>query len=199
MSVLAISGGSPVRTAPYPIWPHLDESDVEAVVNVVRSGQVGGWPEPGPNASSFADGFAAYQGAEHGIVMVNGTVTMEVALKALGIGWGDEVIMPALTFAATAYAAIAAGALPVIVDVDPTHLTLDPDAVEAAITPRTRALMPVHLGQQMADMDRLMAIATGTGCTWSRTAPMPTGNAGVTAGPAASAILARSRISRARS
>ncbi len=163
MSVLAITGGSPVRTAPYPTWPHLDESDVEAVVNVVRSGQVGGWPEPGPNASSFADGFAAYQGAEHGIVMVNGTVTMEVALKALGIGWGDEVIVPALTFAATAYAAIAAGALPVIVDVDPTHLTLDPDAVEAAITPRTRALMPVHLGQQMADMDRLMAIATRHG------------------------------------
>ncbi len=89
--------------------------------------------------------------------MANGTVTMEVALKALGIGWGDEVIVPALTFAATAYAAMAAGALPVIVDVDPGHLTLDPAAVEAAITPRTRAIMPVHLAQQMADMDRLMA------------------------------------------
>jgi dTDP-4-amino-4,6-dideoxygalactose transaminase len=163
MSVLAITGGSPVRTAPYPTWPHLDESDVDAVSSVVRSGQVGGWPEPGPNASKFANGFAAYQGAAHGIVMVNGTVTMEVALKALGIGWGDEVIVPALTFAATAYAAIAAGALPVIVDVDPNHLTIDPDAVEAAITPRTRAIMPVHLGQQMADMDRVMAIAAGHG------------------------------------
>ena len=65
--------------------------------------------------------------------MANGTIAMEVALKALGIGWGDEVIVPALTFAATAYAAIAAGALPVIVDVDPQHLTIDPDAVEAAI------------------------------------------------------------------
>jgi dTDP-4-amino-4,6-dideoxygalactose transaminase len=163
MSVLAITGGSPVRTVPYPTWPHLDESDVEAVASVVRSGQVGGWPEPGPNASKFADGFAAYQGAKHGIVMVNGTVTMEVALKALGIGWGDEVIVPALTFAATAYAAVAAGALPVIVDVDPNHLTIDPDAVEAAITPRTRAIMPVHLGQQMADMDRVMAIAAQHG------------------------------------
>ncbi len=159
MSVLAITGGTPVRTDPFPRWPHLDESDVEAVVAVVRSGLVGGWPEPGANASAFAEGFAAYQGGRHGIVMVNGTVTMEVALKALGIGWGDEVIVPALTFAATAYAAIAAGALPVIVDVDPVHLTLDPDAVEAAITPRTRAIMPVHLGQQMADMDRLMEIA----------------------------------------
>ncbi len=159
MSVLAITGGTPTRTDPFPRWPHLDETDVEAVAAVVRSGLVGGWPEPGAKAGEFARGFAAYQGAGHGIVMVNGTVTMEVALKALGIGWGDEVIVPALTFAATAYAAIAAGALPVIVDVDPVHLTMDPAAVEAAITPRTRAIMPVHLGQQMADMDRLMEIA----------------------------------------
>ena len=159
MSVLAITGGTPVRTDPFPRWPHLDESDVEAVAAVVRSGLVGGWPEPGANAAAFAEGFAEYQGARHGVVMANGTIAMEVALKALGIGWGDEVIVPALTFAATAYAAIAAGALPVIVDVDPQHLTIDPDAVAAAITPRTRAIMPVHLGQQMADMDRLMEIA----------------------------------------
>src|SRR5258706_6510802 len=91
--------------------------------------------------------------------MVNGTVKMEVALKALGIGWGDEVIVPALTFAATAYAAISAGALPVIVDVEPKRWTIDCDAVEAAITPRTRAIMPVHLGQQMCDMDRIAEIA----------------------------------------
>ena len=91
--------------------------------------------------------------------MSNGTVTMEVALKALGIGWGDEVIVPALTFAATAYAAVAAGALPVVVDIEPERWTIDPAAVEAAITPRTRAMMPVHLGQQMCDMDALTAIA----------------------------------------
>jgi dTDP-4-amino-4,6-dideoxygalactose transaminase len=84
---------------------------------------------------------------------------MEVALKALGIGWGDEVIIPALTFAATVYAPIAAGALPVIVDVTPETWTIDPALVEAAITPRTRAIMPVHLGHQMADMDRIMEIA----------------------------------------
>jgi dTDP-4-amino-4,6-dideoxygalactose transaminase len=91
--------------------------------------------------------------------MVNGTVTMEVALKALGIGWGDEVIVPALTFAATPYAAMAAGALPVFCDVLGGTLTIDPDQVEAAVTPRTRAIMPVHLGHQMADMDRLAEIA----------------------------------------
>jgi dTDP-4-amino-4,6-dideoxygalactose transaminase len=95
--------------------------------------------------------------------MANGTVTMEVALKALGIGWGDEVIVPALTFAATAYAVMAAGALPVIVDVTPNTWCIDPDLVEAAITPRSRAIMPVHLGHQMADMDRIMDIANAHG------------------------------------
>ena len=99
----------------------------------------------------------------HGVLMANGTVTMEVALKALGIGWGDEVIVPALTFSATAYAPIAAGALPVFVDVTPETWTIDPAAVEAAITDRTRAIMPVHLGHQMADMDRIMEIATTRG------------------------------------
>jgi len=159
VSRLAISGGTPVRSTPYPDWPSLDEADVDAVTAILRGGQVGGFPEPGPKAAEFAAGFAAYQGAAHGIVMANGTVTMEVALKALGVGWGDEVIVPALTFAATPYAAIASGALPVFVDVEPERWTIDPDLVEAAVTPRTRAIMPVHLGQQMADMDRIMEIA----------------------------------------
>ena len=160
MAELAIRGGTPVRSEPYPVWPVHDETDAEAVAQVVRGGNWGGFPEPGPNAADFESRFAAYQGAGHGILMSNGTVTMEVALKALGIGWGDEVIVPALTFAATAYAAIAAGALPVIVDVTPDTWCIDPDLVEAAITPRTRAIMPVHLGHQMADMDRLVAIAS---------------------------------------
>ena len=109
MSVLAINGGTRVRSEPYPAWPQVDQRDADAVADVVLNGQIGGWPEPGPRNAEFAARFASYQGASHGIVMVNGTVTMEVALKALGIGWGDEVIVPALTFAATAYAAIAAG------------------------------------------------------------------------------------------
>ena len=138
MPSLAIAGGTPVRTDPYPPWPDRGETDVEAVAAVVRDGDWGGFPEPGPHAAAFEERFAAYQGARHGVLMSNGTVTMEVALKALGIGWGDEVIVPALTFSATAYAPIAAGALPVFVDVTPATWTIDPDAVEAAITPRTR-------------------------------------------------------------
>jgi dTDP-4-amino-4,6-dideoxygalactose transaminase len=159
MSELAINGGAPVRSDPYPAWPAADDDDVDAVVRVVRSGEWGGFPEPGVNAAAFEESFAEYQGARHGILMTNGTVTMEVALKALEIGWGDEVVIPALTFAATAYAPMAAGALPVIVDVEPRTWTIDPDLVETAITSRTRAILPVHLGHQMADMDRLVEIA----------------------------------------
>lgn len=159
MAELAVNGGTPVRTAPYPAWPEWDDRELDAVTGVIRGGNWGGFPEPGTNASRFEEAFAAYQGARHGVLMANGTVTMEVALKALGIGWGDEVIVPALTFAATAYAPMAAGALPVIVDVEPRTWTIDPDLVESAITDRTRAIVPVHLGHQMADMDRLAEIA----------------------------------------
>jgi dTDP-4-amino-4,6-dideoxygalactose transaminase len=159
MAELAINGGTPVRSTPYPEWPAPDDEYVAAVADVVRGGIWGGYPEPGLNATAFEEAFAAYQGARHGVLMMNGTVTMEVACKALDIGWGDEVIIPALTFAATAYAPMAAGALPVIVDVTPQTWTIDPDLVEAAITPRTKAIIPVHLGHQMADMDRIMEIA----------------------------------------
>ena len=163
MAELAIRGGTPVRPQGYPVWPVWDDAEIRAVTDVVRSGSWGGFPEPGPQAAEFETVFAAYQGARHGILMMNDTVTMEVALKALGIGWGDEVIVPALTFVATAYAPMAAGALPVIVDVEPRTWTIDLDQVEAAITPKTRAILPVHLGQQMADMDRLMEIAAKHG------------------------------------
>ena len=163
MKELAISGGTPVRSSAYPAWPSGDDREIEAVTDVIRNGEWGGFPEPGRYGGRFEEAFAAYQGAAHGILMSNGTITMEVALKALGIGWGDEVIIPALTFAATAYAPIAAGALPVIVDVSPDTWCIDPDLVEAAITPTTKAIMPVHLGHQMADMDRIMAIAAKHG------------------------------------
>jgi dTDP-4-amino-4,6-dideoxygalactose transaminase len=102
MAELAINGGTPVRPQGYPAWPVWDEREIEAVTSVVRSGEWGGYPEPGVNAAAFEERFSAYQGASHGVLMVNGTITMEVALKALDIGWGDEVIIPALTFAATA-------------------------------------------------------------------------------------------------
>ena len=163
MAELAINGGTAVRATPYPAWPAPDDEYVAAVTDVVRGGEWGGFPEPGVNAAAFEEAFAAYQGAAYGVPMMNGTVTMEIACKALDIGWGDEVIVPALTFSATAYAPMAAGALPVFVDVTPQTWTIDPEQVESAIGPRTRAILPVHLGHQMADMDRIMEIADAHG------------------------------------
>ncbi|MGQ9573466.1 MAG: DegT/DnrJ/EryC1/StrS family aminotransferase [Dehalococcoidia bacterium] len=159
MSQLAIQGGPPVRTEPYPEWPVYDERDIAAVTQVIRSGRWGGYPYPGPYTAEFARRFAELQGGGYAVPMANGTVTMEVALRAAGIGWGDEVIVPAYTFQATAAAPMAAGAIPVIVDIDPQTYCIDPRLVEAAITPRTRAIIPVHLGAQMADMDAIIEIA----------------------------------------
>ena len=159
MSELAILGGTPTRTELYPDWPVFDERDVAAVTAVLKSGRWGGYPYPGPQTEEFARRFAEMQGGGHAVLMANGTITMEVALRAAGVGWGDEVLVPALTFQATAAAPMAAGAIPVIVDIDPETYCIDPWAIEAAITPRTRAIIPVHLGAEMADMDAIMDIA----------------------------------------
>jgi dTDP-4-amino-4,6-dideoxygalactose transaminase len=159
MEQLALHGGTPTRTEPYPEWPVHDEREVEAVDEVVRSGRWGGYPYPGPKTGAFGRRFAEFQGGGIPVPMVNGTITLEVALRAAGIGWGDEVIVPAYTFQATAAAPMAAGAIPVIADIDPGNYCLDPAALERAITSKTRAIIPVHLGHQMADMDAIMSVA----------------------------------------
>ncbi len=156
---LAVLGGEPAVKLNYPAWPVHDEREVEAVAEVIRSGQWGGFPYPGPRTQTFLKRFLEFQGGEHAIMAANGTVTLEIALRAANIGWGDEVIVPAYTFQATAAAPMAAGAIPVIVDIDPNTYCIDPKAVEAAITPRTRAIIPVHVGSLMADMDAIMAFA----------------------------------------
>lgn len=159
MSKLAILGGEPVRTEDYPKWPVFDQRDIEAVTRTIQSGRWGGFPYPGPNTSALAEKFIELQGGKYAVPMINGTITMEVALRAAGIGWGDEVIVPAYTFQATAYAPMAAGAIPVIVDIDPDNYCIDPERVEAAVTDKTRAVIVVHLAAQMTDMDAIMAIA----------------------------------------
>ena len=159
MPKLAALGGEPVRTEPYPSWPVHDERDIEAVSRTINSGRWGGLPFPGPNTEAFARQFAEMQGGGFAVPMINGTITMEVALRAAGIGWGDEVIVPAYTFQATAAAPMAAGAIPVIVDIDPDTYCTDPAELEAAITKKTRAIIVVHLAAQMTDMDAIMKIA----------------------------------------
>jgi dTDP-4-amino-4,6-dideoxygalactose transaminase len=156
---LALLGGEPVRRLPYPSWPVFDDRDIQVVTQVIKSGNWGGFPYPGPQTSAFIRSFLELQGGNHAVAMANGTVTLEVACRAAGLGWGDEVIVPAYTFQATAAGPMAAGVVPVIADIDPETYCIAPAAIEAAITEKTRAIIPVHNGAQMADMDAIMDIA----------------------------------------
>lgn len=131
-----------------------DEIDA-AVLGVLASAQY----VLGPEVSQFEEEFAAYCDAKHAVAVNTGTSALHLALLAAGVGPGDEVITVPFTFVATVSAICYAGALPVFVDVEPVTLTMDPAKLEAAITPRTKAIMPVHLYGQMADMDAIMAIA----------------------------------------
>ena len=156
---LAIDGGAPVRTKPYPAWPVHDEREVQAVQKVIESGNWGGFPSPNQHAARFAEEFAAFHKARYGICTASGTTALEVALKAAGVRAGDEVIIPALTFVATAGAPLYMGAVPVFVDIDPDTWCIDAGLIEQAVTERTKAILPVHLGSRMADMDRIVEIA----------------------------------------
>lgn len=133
------------------IKPEIDA----AVLRVLESGQY----VLGPEVAAFEAEFAAYCGAKHAIAVNSGTSALHLALLAAGIGPGDEVITTPFTFVATVSAIVSAGASPVLVDIDPVTFTLDPSRVEAALSPRTRAIIPVHLYGQMADMEPIMALA----------------------------------------
>jgi dTDP-4-amino-4,6-dideoxygalactose transaminase len=160
MYKLALRGGSPVRVKPFTAWPVFDDREARGLQRVLESRNWGGYPCPNDNAREFAGRFAAAHDARYGVAVANGTVSLELALKAAGVGFGDEVIVPAYTWEGTAAAALFAGAAPVFVDVDPDTYCLDPKLVEAAVTERTRAIIPVHLGFRFADMDAIMQIAS---------------------------------------
>lgn len=159
MAKLALRGGAPVRCRPFTAWPIYDEREARGLQRVLESRNWGGYPCPNELAREFGQKFAAQHGAKYGVAVMNGTVSLELALQAAGIGAGDEVIVPAYTWEGTAAAVLFAGAAPIFVDVDPDTYCLAPDLVEQAITARTRAIIPVHLGFRFADMDRLMGIA----------------------------------------
>ena len=139
-----------------PDWPISDEREVELLREVLASPQWGGFH---PMVGRFEEAFAAFEQARFGISAFNGTVTLEALLAVLGIGPGDEVIVPAISFVATAMAVSRVGALPVFVDIGHDTLQIDPAAVAAAITPKTRAILAVHFGGPMADMDALSVLA----------------------------------------
>ena len=139
---------------PYNV-PDISDAEIEAVVETLRSG----WLAPGPRVRAFEEAFAAFAGAKHAIGLDSATAGMHLALIASGIGRGDEVITTPTTFAATVNVIIHAGATPVLADIRLDDYCIDPGAIERAITPRTRAIMPVHYGGSACRMDEIMAIA----------------------------------------
>jgi dTDP-4-amino-4,6-dideoxygalactose transaminase len=143
-----------------PSWPVHGERELELLRGVIESGRWGGFNEV---VSRFEHSFAAFQQCSDGISAFNGTVTLETALAVCGIGPGDEVIVPAISFISSATAVSRAGALPVFVDIEPFTFNMDPERAAAAITPRTKAIMVVHFGGMMADMDRFTRLAAERG------------------------------------
>ncbi len=156
---LSLLGGAPVRSEPWPKWPERGVAEENAVLEALRHGDWGGYPLPNTCTARFTEAFARRHDCSHGLCVANGTVSLEIALQALGVEPGAEVIVPAYTFEATASAALFAGCTPVFVDIDPESYCIDPSAIEAAISERTQAIVPVHLAMGMADMDRIGEIA----------------------------------------
>ena len=159
MSELALLGGRAERTRPFTPWPQYAADDLERLKSVLESRNWGGYPFPNQLASEFAQKFAAYHGAKYGCCVANGTIALVVALQAAGIRFGDEVIVPAYTWDGTAAAVLFAGGVPVFADIDPDTYCLDVESARRVITPRTRAIIPVHLAMRFADMDALLRLA----------------------------------------
>jgi dTDP-4-amino-4,6-dideoxygalactose transaminase len=158
MSELAIHGGMPVRTEPYPPWPHYDDGERANLLEVLDSRQW--WSTQGTKVHEFERRWGQLHGTGPAVAVTNGSHAIDLALLATDVGQGDEVIVPAWTFVATAAAVLMVNAVPVLVDVELDTGCIDPDAVEAAITPRTRAVIAVHVAGHPADMDRLTDICT---------------------------------------
>ncbi|WP_410606944.1 3-amino-5-hydroxybenzoate synthase [Amycolatopsis sp. lyj-109] len=150
------------RKAPeFPAWPQYDDAERDGLVRALEQGQW--WRMGGDEVNSFEREFAAHHGAAHALAVTNGTHALELALQVMGVGPGTEVIVPAFTFISSSQAAQRLGAVTVPVDVDAATYNLDPEAVAAAVTPRTKVIMPVHMAGLMADMDALAKLSADTG------------------------------------
>ncbi|UCF37545.1 MAG: DegT/DnrJ/EryC1/StrS family aminotransferase [Acidobacteriota bacterium] len=159
MSELALLGGTPTRnveTDPWTRWPTFDEREEQGLIEVLRSGI---WSYNGPKEQEFCREFAAFIGSRYALCAANGTVTLQLALEACQVGLGDEVIVPGLTWQATAASVLDVNATPILVDVCEDTWCIDPNEIEQAISPRTKAIIPVHLYGSFADMNAIMEIA----------------------------------------
>jgi perosamine synthetase len=154
---LALLGGKPVRKEPFPAWPRIEENDEKAWINVLRKK---GWCRlNGDEVNRFETAWAQMLGAKHVLAVANGTSALITSLAALGIGPGDEVLVPPYTFVATVNAVLIHHALPVFVDIDPETFQIDARRLESAINDRTACLLPVHIGGAPADLDAILATA----------------------------------------
>ncbi len=153
----AIEGGEPIRREPIRAFAYIDDDDIREVVEVLKSGRLCEFV--GTKVREFEREFARYLGAKHALAVTSGSVALYVALKAIGVGPGDEVIVPAYTFAATATAVVYANAVPVFADIDPETYNIDPRDLEKRITERTKAVIVVHIAGHPADMDEILKIA----------------------------------------
>jgi dTDP-4-amino-4,6-dideoxygalactose transaminase len=156
-STLAIDGGEPMRSAAFAPWPWFDEEVIEAAMQPLRSGKVNYWT--GDEGRQFETEYAASIGGKHAIAVANGTVALELALYTLGIGPGDEVVVASRTFIASASCVVMRGATPVMADVDRDSQNITADTVRAAISPRTKAIIAVHLAGWPCDMDAILSVA----------------------------------------
>src|ERR1017187_5412048 len=154
---LAINGGPKAVTNKLQGWPQFDENAIKAVEAVLRSGKVNYWT--GKQGMKFEKQFAAWQGSRYAISVATGTAALHVALSALGIGPGDEVIVPSYTFIATSFAVVQAGAIPRFADVNREDHCLSVESAEKLLNERTKAIIPVHLYGNVCDMDKILAFA----------------------------------------
>lgn len=159
--ILAIDGGPKAVTNALPRWPSFDEKAIRAVEEVLRSGKVNYWT--GPRGMEFEEKFAAWQSSKYAVSVATGTAALHVALSALGIGPGDEVIVPSYTFIATSFAVVQAGAVPRFADVNIDDHCISVESAEKLLTERTRAIVPVHLYGNVCDMDSVLAFAEDHG------------------------------------
>ncbi len=154
-------GDSDAPERPFPTRPTFEDDELAAVTDVIRSGKVNYWT--GPHGERFEREFAEWVGLPTAIALANGTVALEGALRALGVGPGDDVVVTPRTFLASASCVVAVGARPVFADIDPDSGNITPATVERALTPNTRAVIAVHLAGWPCDMDGLMALASARG------------------------------------
>src|SRR6201981_3880403 len=159
MGKLAITGGEPSRKKRFDPWPVYTEKERAALEDVLTNRNWGGQPFPGKHTEALGKKFAKYHTAKYGQCVNTGTVAIQAALKAIGIRPGDEVLVPAYTWEGTVGPVLLVNAVPVFVDVDPDTYSMDSKLIEQAITSKTKAILPVHLGMRFADMDEILRIA----------------------------------------